>query len=367
MIVPTQSALAVEKSVVSLARYAKIINIDENSFWGVRTDDIIEYQCYEILLKWQRDLIARTLYEAQIEIEDEVDYLMQPTFVVGIITDEPTNDQRLVDEQWNAKSISLTKWKNVIQPGVKKTNTLELGSTINTATDPGVVQITPAGLYDLDTIEVYHPDSNIQIQPSRIYESAGDIFIEIPRCRTVKEEYADNNASGVDYSVLANFLSTVDVYWFEVDDSVHATLKWAHQCNSACKAAGCAQYSETACIVVEDHRLGILKLASASYTDGAWVTESCCYSGTPIAQLNYYAGLTNLNQQAEDTIVRLAHSKMSDEACGCDVFKRLWRRDTNIPDIMSKERLNCPFGLSDGAWIAWQFTQSMAIGRSSVL
>jgi len=75
-------------------------------------------------------------------------------------------------------------------------------------------------------------------------------------------------------------------------------------------------------------------------------------------RVNYYDGKQYLSRQMEDAIVRLAHAKMPDEPCGCDVAQRMWKRDRNVPEVLTRERINCPFGMSDGAWIAWQFTRS---------
>jgi len=58
---------------------------------------------------------------------------------------------------------------------------------------------------------------------------------------------------------------------------------------------------------------------------------------------------------------------MPEEPCGCEVAQRLWRRDRHVPEVLTRERINCPYGLSDGAWQAWRFTQSMKLVRGRVL
>jgi hypothetical protein len=77
--------------------------------------------------------------------------------------------------------------------------------------------------------------------------------------------------------------------------------------------------------------------------------------------------LTPLTRQVEDAIVRLAHSKMPDEPCGCDMLQRHWKRDRNIPQVLTRERINCPFGLSDGAWFAYRQAATLKIWKASIL
>jgi len=132
--------------------------------------------------------------------------------------------------------------------------------------------------------------------------------------------------------------------------------------------AGCAEYTRNACIYVKIGEQGVLEVLPATYSDGAWSRQvvDCC--GTPeLVRLNYRAGLTELTHQAEDAIVRLAHSKMPHSPCNCSPPLWLWSRDQNVPDVLTRERYNCPFGMSDGAWGAWRFAWSMKEWRGSVL
>ena len=84
-------------------------------------------------------------------------------------------------------------------------------------------------------------------------------------------------------------------------------------------------------------------------------------------RLNYLSGMDPTSPQAEDAIIRLAHSKMPEEPCGCSVAQRLWKRDRSVPSLLTAERLNCPFGLSDGAWIAWKFAMALKKYRAHTL
>jgi hypothetical protein len=143
------------------------------------------------------------------------------------------------------------------------------------------------------------------------------------------------------------------------DTTQQATLVWR---GSGCNPP-CADTRKTACIYVRDERLGIIEALPASYTSGAWAR--LCVCGEPDwALLNYKSGMQQLTQQAEDTLIRLAHSKMPDEPCGCETSTALWRRDRAVPTVLTRERVNCNFGMSDGAWWAFRQAQAMKIVRS---
>ena len=125
-------------------------------------------------------------------------------------------------------------------------------------------------------------------------------------------------------------------------------------------------YNQTGCLIIKDEKLGIISVQAGEYADGAWSGRAMCSRGHPMLHLYYKAGLQHMNAQAEDAIVRLAHSKMPDAPCGCDSVKSFWNRDRNVPQIMTAERLNCPFGMNDGAWIAWNFALQMTYGDVGV-
>jgi hypothetical protein len=112
---------------------------------------------------------------------------------------------------------------------------------------------------------------------------------------------------------------------------------------------------------IQNHSVGIITTLPATYSAGAWHSgASVCCGGSPsIMEINYKAGLNPIHAQAEDAIFRLAHAKMPHETCGCEYAKKIWNRDRNVPKLLTRERINCPFGMSDGAWVAWRFTQAI--------
>jgi len=359
-IVPSEATLTAEDSAVTLPRYAQIISSPECAFMGVRRDSDTEYECRDIWEKRYRDLIQRYLAEAQIELEDEIGYFLMPRWVIGAQTDGIP--ERQIDAQPYGWPV-LARWGHVIEVGVRATASIAAGSVVDHSADPAVVGPIATTVTDTSEVKVYHPGTEVEIHPSAMTIAGGFLTITIPRCRMVLASLADNPAGGLDYDDTTNFEATVDVTREYCDPSTHAVLIWPHQCTSidACSCT-CGDYTQTGCIYIKDAVIGELDVLSATYSGGAWTrkTASCC--GTPaIVRLNYRAGVTTLTQQMEDAIVRLAHAKMPEEPCGCEIAQRLWARDREVPKALTRERANCPFGMSDGAWTAWRFAQTLKL------
>lgn len=364
-VVPAQSTLTVEASAVSLARYAAILRLPECAFWGVARDGDRIYECRNIWTKPERDNVARYLAEAQNEIEQVTGYFLSPRFVVGSLEDQPNRLDLYVDDQVFT-GLQTARWPKVIAAGVRGVATISLGAAVNHAADPAVIGPVATTVTDANEIAVFHPGTDVEINPSSVTLAGGFVTISIPRCRMVLASLADNDESGLSYSNTANFESTVDLKRVYVDGSTNAELVSPHTCSVLCAESGCTEHTQTGCIYVVDGRLGTLSVRPATYADGAWGGSGidCCRSLTRV-RLNYRAGMAALTPQAEDTIIRLAHSKMPMAPCGCELYQ--WTQDHKTPDALSVERLGCPFGTSNGAWIAWKFANALRQTRGSIL
>lgn len=363
-IVPASSTLITEDNlIVPLPLYAQIIEQPECGFWGVNQTTTNDDSCREIWSKSQRDTIRKYLSEAQWEIEDQVHY--------------PLVSKWFADEQLFWRDPAKAKWGQVIEAGIEATDDVSLGVAINQAADPGIIGPFVTTVTDIDEIVIFHPGSENKIIPSSVVISGGSVTIEIPRCRTVLESLVDNSQTGLAYTDLTNFETTVDVKREYNDPSTNAEWVWPHRCTGNCSVSGCTDFSQDACIYIRNNEIGSLatRLATFNSTTEVWArtTAQCCPGQPEIIKLNYRAGLTEANsdkgkiRQAQDAVIRLAHSKMPDEICGCQMFTRLWRRDRNIPDIITPERAGSPFGINDGAWVAWQFAKSLRLVRGAVL
>ena len=344
--------MTIEFSAVPLHRYCERVGYRETAFFGLRHPDNDRWECRQIWTESQRAMVAWALMEAQEEIETEIGYPLVPRWLAG--------------ERHTWRSILTTRWSEVIAGGIMADTMAEAGVTVDYSADPATV-LAAVGTCAASDLRVFLPGTDIEVVPTVISVTVGVATITIPWPRLVAESYRDNPSEGWDYNDMAIWgTPIVDVRCIANDPGVQATLVARHGCTLSCSLAGCADYQENACIYVRDSRLGSVSVERANYVSGAWA-RACPTRRPQWAILNYQAGLTILPRQAEDTVIRLAHSKMPEEPCGCDVTQRLWRRDRNVPEVVTRERINCPFGTSDGAWTAWRFVQTMKRVRGNVL
>lgn len=351
-IVATADGLIIESGVISLARYAQIIGYAECAFFGVNAPGNVALACRTIWTLEQRRNIAKYLAEAQSAIEDVVRYPLSPKW--------------FVNEEHDLRCPVMADWTRIIAAGVRAESVIEEGATVvlssgNAINDPASIAVATS-VTNADEIHIYHPDSQAEIFPSSIAISGGTATIEIPRCRLVADQ--DNPPEGWEYADDANFLDEVDVRRVYNDPSTNATLVTQ---GGTCNCGSCSEEIGTACMFITDKQIGAVSVRPATYTGAAWLTTSTLCRGYARVRLNYLAGLTTLSPLLEDAIVRLAHAKMPNEPCGCDVAQGVWKRDRNIPDLLTRERINNDFGLSDGAWAAWQIASSKKLLRAGVL
>jgi hypothetical protein len=323
-------------SCVSLARYCEIVGIYEPSFRGVRVEDVADYECHDFWTEAERRQIARYLAEAQGEIEQQVGY--------------PLCRKWIENEEHSYSHPLQTELGYVVAGGRMTTQMILADAAVNYATEPATVGPIATTLTDTNEIHVYYPDSDREIELAAMEIDGGFLTIWIPRWRLVSPDYFNESRQWpVDYSDLLKFTSTVSVVRVYNDPTDAATL--IYYC-------GRTETTKAANIIVKRSRIGLVAI------------DTGCSSWRSIPDrvlLNYYAGRHPVTYQAEDAIIRLAHSKMPDEPCGCEVAQRAWARDRKVPDVLTRERLNCPFGIADGAWVAWQFAQSMRLVRGSGL
>lgn len=355
-VIPVVNSLIDETdSAVRLSRYAQILGISEDQFFGINNPATRTESCHPIWTLADRLMIARYLKEAQTEIEQ--------------VTNFPLSPRWFVDEfKYYGYPVHST-WKKVIAAGFRNTSTIHAAMPLVYATDP-VAFFHATTLTDADEIRVFHPGTEIEIIPSSVVISGGNVLIEVPWARLVKLSKQNNDESGLAYadvppSATSPYESTVDIVRVYNDTSIQGGLFWHHRdsggscdCNCAWCCATCGDYTENACIYIRNPESGALDLLPATFGENTLVwSASCstCYCSAPDSvRLNYKAGLDPITEQVEDAIIRLAHSKMPSPPCGCGVANEYWMRDRNVPDNISFEQAACRFGKSDGAYFAWK-------------
>lgn len=334
-------------SAVSLPRYAQMIGYTECAFFGVARSNNVNYACREIWTKAQRDSISAYLMQAQDELESILQY--------------PLQQKWFSDEEHPFSLKVIANNGHIISSGVRKEDVISDGAVVTLSDISGIKDPCEIVLsYDLtgvslSEIHIFYPGVDVEIIPSRIFyiDASKVLTIEIPRCRLVAYDKLNNPDEGLDYTLDENFQSTVDVHRIYTDSSVQAKLFYKDNACSSCNIS-----YDSACQTIIDSIIGTIDVVpSNGYRYRDYIKMA----------LNYSAGISTLTRGIESAIIRLAHSMMPSEPCGCEISQGLWRRDRFIPQILTKERIDCPFGLSDGAWFAWKWACDNELKRISIL
>lgn len=331
---------------LSLARYAKRIGYREEAFFGIAHDDNLAYACRQIWTKGQRDMVAWALREAQDDLEAELRYPLSPTWIEGERHNYKLGRGRVC-------RVKLA-WGKVLSIGTLSDTELQAGAVVNYAADPATVGPIALGDCDAGDVHLFHADTNEEITPSSYTEAAGAVTFSIPWARLVDPDYQDNPEEGLVYADVATWgAATVDVRCRTTDTTEPGSLI-GRDCD------GCEEEVEDpTCIYLRNPELGFVEVRKS----GLCYTSSCPPEWVAV---NYCAGLEVLPRLAEDMLIRLAHARMPEEPCGCDITQRLWKRDRYVPEVLTRERVNCPWGQSDGAWQAWRWAQTAKLVRGGL-
>src|SRR4030067_2653067 len=153
-IIPVQNSLITEEeSAVKLARYAQILGLSEDQFFGLNNSATVKETCHPIWTFDERQRIALYLKEAQTEIEQ--------------VTHFPLSPRWMVDEFKPYGYPIRATWGKIIVAGFRNTSVISSGVAVIYATDPCVIVVATT-ITDEDEIAVYHPGTTVEIYPSSI-------------------------------------------------------------------------------------------------------------------------------------------------------------------------------------------------------
>lgn len=338
---PAPSSLVMPEwciGALPLATYAVQYARYENAFWGVAKEGEPGSAIWTL---FERQELARALCEAQDEIEGVTEYFLEPKW----LEEE--------EHPCSPKGVYLLERNHLIAGGVRATSIIEEDASVSHVTDPAIVAVSTT-VTDPAEIKVYYPDTTQEITPLKIDLAGGTATIYIPRCRLVGIDYVDNPEYGLEYANTALFQDTVDVIrvYNDTSDVGHFVRR---------QAGKCTETTVDLCMTIKDKEISHIVAYQNSTPSGL-----CRSVAVEQAKFNYVSGLSYISNIAELALVRLAHSKMPGEPCGYDPIKEMWRRDNNTPPVLTVERLECQFGLSDGAWMAWKFAGQVSVDRMSV-
>lgn len=321
---------------VTLTMYQQYVGYDEAAFWGVTYDGQEELACNMLWTGRKRDQLANALAEAQSMFESVCGYPLCPTWIE--------------DFQPCPHNPITTKNSKLIVMGKKSTSVIASSEPISFVTEPANVGPIATSATSVSEIHFYLQGTEREVYPSSVTLAGGFLTAEFPRARLILPTYDTNIGwTGNRFVDLFNFAGELDIAREVADTSQTATL--------FNRDLNCAIDTEQLCARIENGDVGIVRIYRNCYST---IKESFQCKPPFGAQLYYRAGLLKLESRILSAVIRLAHTLIPTSLCNqCDQVHRLWEADNKIPPVLTRERINCPFGLSDGAWFAYKRAQQV--------
>lgn len=315
---------------VTLTMYQQYVGYDEAAFWGVTYDGQEELSCNMLWTGRQRDQLANALAEAQSLFESVCGYPLCPTWIT--------------DFQPCPRNPITTRYSKLITMGKKSTSSIAVSESVSFLTEPAKVGPIATSAASISEVHFYLQGTDREVYPSSVTLAGGFLTAEFPRARLILPTY-DTVIGWVGnrFIDLFNFAGELDIV-----REIASTAQTASLFN---RDLNCAITTEQLCSRLENPDVGIVRV----YRNCFSIMEPFCCKLPFGVELYYRAGLAKLDQRLLSAIIRLAHTLIPTSICNqCDQIHRLWEADNKIPPVLTKERINCPFGLSDGAWFAYK-------------
>lgn len=421
-------------TLLSLPRYATILGINPVHFQRAIAGNVfpIDNACSDLWPRqsWQyadhvsHEDLARAIYDAEQDIARELGWYPAPWFVSEEIHQWPRHYRPEVYRSCgrNVRGMRLsvfTDYAKVIAGGRRNvdyigTATLATGSlkyeskdgdafaeraTISIATSYGTTQAKAIKVYFADTDGA----REWEIRPAftKVVESGmftatfpSWLFIDVD----LQAAYPTSEGFGaIDIQTTANYVTSVDVYWEYVDDTVDsAEFYWEPYPGgvilsgicSCCHGDGCPACEYTTqggCLHARNPELGSVIPQPATYDadEKQWTADSYSACRDPeFVKLWYFAGeyedrflngrsLDPLSDYWAHAIAWLATTKLERPFCSCGNVQALGTRlredlaftGTDTAYQVDPEAIGNPFGTQRGAVMAWQRVTKFAKHR----
>lgn len=345
---------------LSLDEYRKIFNIPPWAFNGVENPNETRRGCDHYWTQWERNDLARSLNDAERDLAEALGFYIGARYLIDY------------DRVWS-DPLQL-RFGHVLGAGVRARDEVT-PSASDFTTDPATITV-PAASFSGGTSEivVIEDETGLEIEADGIATSGTDYVISIGQYKLIEWDDLEDQSDTIDWNAAfpaATWLKLADltVYRQYRDTDTQATITFGPACNCWCAGVACTGSDYTGCVYVLDRRISKVRVNRATLSAGTWSCDTSaicgCYAGDK-ATVYYEAGTDDIPNW-ERAVWRLAHSQMGKQPCGCVLHERQWRLDVHEPSVATVERLNCPFGLADGAWAAWRWVGRQAHGKGFML
>ena len=302
---------------ISLEDYVTYVKADEHRFMGLLADDDPSYACGDCWPLTQRSQLVYALQQATEMIEDELGYSLSLT--------EHENERIDYD------TIARLSHQMLHSLGTWSVSSIATGIAVNYADDPATISFDTD--CDLENIEITYPDSDlysgatIRINPKTAVKSGDTVTMTIPWGRLVKLSLMGDTC--LDYEDTDNYIATVNAQCRTIDCTAPLNLVWL---SSGCTA--CGETQQAGCGAIEDKRLGLIRPQPATWNGASFTSGTLTYSRDPdFVDVSYIEGLDPLPYKMKQALIRLAHTLMPSEPCGCEIMQRMWQEDLSLIHI----------------------------------
>jgi hypothetical protein len=335
-------------------------------FNGVENATLSHSGCDHCWSQWEREMVAQALYDAMGTLKTQLKF--------------PLGYEYLIDYDHEWKDPIILNYGHIVGGGIQGLTDVSAAVTASDFTvDPATITI-PSASFPGGTSEVLIVETltGLQIVPDSITVVGANYFIEIDQCKLIEWDNLENQTQDtcIDYNAAfpaVTWLKLADltIYREYLDTTTQASIEFGPDCSCEYCGTACAGDSYSGCVYVVKEEISKVRVQLADY-DAATASWSCnfptlygCYKGDK-ATVYYEAGTVDVPNW-EQAVIRLAHTYLVVEPCGCALFDMALKRDRNIPSVLTAERINCPLGTMDGAWYAWQWLQNHMQGRAYMM
>ena len=337
---------------ISIQDYVIHTKSDEHRFMGVLADDDPTYACGDCWPLTQRSQLVTALKTALEMIEFELG------FSLALAAHEDARHHYEYNVQLDHGMLYSL--------GVYAVANIATGIVVDYAADPAVISFdTTCALAD---IEIMYPASDlysgetIRIEPKTAKKIGNTVTITVPWGRLVKLSVMGDTC--VDYEETDNYTATVDAQCKTIVCTTPLTIVWNTSTVTPC--VPCGTVEQLGCATITDARLGLIRPQTATWDGAAFSSSSASYCNKPdFVDVSYIEGLYPLPRIMKQALIRLAHTLMPSEPCGCQIMQAMWSEDRGEAPVLAKEQ--CPWGMMAGAWFAWNSLMRFRIGDGGMI
>lgn len=345
---------------LSLDKYRKLFNIPPWAFNGVENPNETKRGCDHYFTQWERDDLALAMNESEGLLAERLGFYIGARYLIDY------------DRVWT-DPLQL-RFGHVLGAGVRARDEVT-PSASDFTTDPATITV-PSASFSGGTSEivVIEDSTGLEIEYDDITTTGANYVINIGQYKLIEWDDLEDQSETIDYDAAfpaATWLKLADltVYRQYRDTDTQATITYGPTCCCWCAGEACAGTDYTGCAFVKNRRIGLVHIQRATLSSGTWSCDNSavcgCHAGDKVT-VYYEAGTTDVPGWRQ-AIYRLAHARMGEQPCGCALQERQWRRDRVVPQVLTAERINCPWGYEQGAWGAWSWVTDQAHGKGFML